>query len=86
MATQLERRAALPPDAELKTRMGEALTGLPLKIGTVQPFFADVAAARESQPLTPRDVQAASFSAAPAPTLWVVPAVGATPAHRDALV
>ena len=87
VAAQLARRAALPLDAELHARMTAALAGLPLKPATIEPFFADVAAARQSAPLRLADVQGAPFAGALDAMLSQVPADRAgRPAHWNALV
>ncbi len=84
---QLARRAALPPDVELRARMAQALDGLPLRPATIEPFFADVAAARQSAPLTLADVQGAPFAGALDAMLTEVPAGRAGgPVHWNALV
>ncbi|MFN3495808.1 MAG: hypothetical protein ACK40L_14995, partial [Hydrogenophaga sp.] len=51
--TQRERQAALPPPDALRVRLNEALVGAPLSPSALEPFLADVAAAR-SQPLLDR--------------------------------
>ena len=51
--TQRERQAALPDVDTLRTRLNEALAGAPLAASALEPFLADVAAAR-TQPLLDR--------------------------------
>ncbi len=84
--TQLARRAALPADAELRTRMMQALEGLPFKAGAIEPFYADLAAAREAAPLTFADTQRAPFAAALEVMLTEVKADDGRTAHWNALV
>ena len=87
--SQLQRRAALPADAQLRERMTKALAGQPLRIETIEPFFADVAAARQAEPLSLADVRGASFAAALDATLTQVKAADAGnngQAHWNALV
>ena len=56
-ATQLQRLASLPPEAELRQRFNAAIAELPLKPDRFDPFFADVAKARSQPPLSPEDLQ-----------------------------
>jgi len=63
-ATQLARRASLPEPAELGRRLELATIGLPLPAARLQPFVADVAAARERAPLTRADLDGTSFALA----------------------
>nr|UXE46152.1 hypothetical protein Hi04_10k_c5801_00010 [uncultured bacterium] len=51
-ATQLQRRAALPESAVLKTNLDKALEGLPFRSGLFAPFLQDVEATRSLSPLT----------------------------------
>jgi len=51
LATQQARRAALPPAAELRTRLDEALQGTPLRAERLQGFIDDVQLARQASPL-----------------------------------
>lgn len=60
MATQRVRQAALPEDAALRTRLAQALRGLPFQPAAFAPFAADVAHARTQAPLTPADFAAGS--------------------------
>ena len=48
---QLERRAALPSDAQLKSNLEQALTSHRFRSNLFRPFLQDVAAARNLQPL-----------------------------------
>ncbi len=84
--TQLARQAALPADAELRARLSQALAGLPLRATTIEPFFADVSAARTAAPLTLADVQRAPFAAALEAMLNEIDADDGRPAHWNALV
>ncbi|HKD53122.1 MAG TPA: MMPL family transporter, partial [Steroidobacteraceae bacterium] len=52
LATQLARQASLPRTDELSTRLREALQGLPVSPGRLQPFVEDVEHARAAPPLT----------------------------------
>ncbi len=52
VATQAARRAALPDAAALETLLTEATRGLPFRASQIQPFIADVQAARRQPPLT----------------------------------
>jgi len=54
--TQLRRRAALPEGARLRENFVDAATGLPLRPGAFEPFFAAVAAARAAPQLHPGDL------------------------------
>lgn len=64
LATQQARQDSLPAAAELKSRLQQAVVGLPLKPQRLAPFVADVAAAR-SQPLLQRsDLQHTSMALA----------------------
>ena len=49
---QLERRASLPEDAELRRRLVTALQGQPLQIDKLEPFLVDTNRARAAAPLT----------------------------------
>lgn len=51
LATQAARRAALPDAERLRQRLDAALAGLPLSANRLEPFIADIAAAREATPL-----------------------------------
>ena len=59
---QLERRANLPDDAELRRRMVAALEGQPLQIDKLESFFADVSKARAAAPLTRADFENTSMA------------------------
>ena len=62
IATQQRRLASLPDDATLRRRFQAAIAGLPLRAQRFEPFFADVAAARQHPPLQPQDIQGTSLS------------------------
>lgn len=51
-ATQAARRASLPPPAELRSRLAAALADQPLAISKLEPFLADLEAARNAPPMT----------------------------------
>ncbi len=61
--TQRARRAALPPEPELRARMREALSGLPLQASRLEPFFSATTVARKAPPLSPADLAGTSFAA-----------------------
>jgi predicted exporter len=50
--SQKARRAALPDSDTLRARMTEAVSGLPFRVDTFEPFFGDVARARSAPLLT----------------------------------
>lgn len=58
LAMQRARQAALPDDATLRERTAKALAGGPLPVARLEPFFADVQAARRLPPLTPEAIAA----------------------------
>jgi predicted exporter len=57
--SQKARRAALPDRDTLHARMTEAVSGLPFRAETFEPFFSDVARARSAPLLTPADLPSA---------------------------
>lgn len=61
-ATQRQRLASLPPDAELRRRFQAAIAELPLRPDRFEPFFADVAKARNQATLNPEDIQGTSVA------------------------
>lgn len=63
-AVQLARQASLPTEGELRARLAAALAGLPVKPGVLEPFVADVAAARRGATLTEADLAGTSLAAA----------------------
>lgn len=60
-ATQLQRLASLPPEAELRQRFQAAIAELPFKSDRFEPFFRDVAKVRDQRPLNPEDLQGTSL-------------------------
>jgi predicted exporter len=54
-ATQARRRAALPAGADLRQNLTAALSGLPFRPATFEPFLKDVEDARSGPSLTPAD-------------------------------
>ena len=60
--TQIARKVNLPENAELQSRAAAALAGLPLKPDKLSEFFLDVAAAKNSQLLTPASLKGTSMS------------------------
>ncbi|WP_310447174.1 MMPL family transporter [Thiobacillus sp.] len=61
-ASQRQRLASLPPDAELRQRFAAATAGLPLRADRFEPFFAEVAHARSQPPLTRQDLAGSSLA------------------------
>lgn len=61
---QRARLAALPPADTLRTRLGEALAGLPLRAERLDDFIAEVEAARSRGLLTRADLDGSSFALA----------------------
>jgi predicted exporter len=61
-ASQRQRLASLPPDAELRQRFNAASANLPLRADRFEPFFADVAKARGQQPLTRPDLTGSALA------------------------
>ena len=57
---QLERRAALPLDAQLKSDLEQVLTGYRFRSNLFEPFLQDVAATRKLQPLVLEQLAATS--------------------------
>jgi predicted exporter len=51
-ATQARRQESLPAAPQLRGNLAQALTGLPFRPGTFDPFFAEVEQARAAPPLT----------------------------------
>jgi len=63
-ATQRERQAALPPTAELQSRLHAALKGLPLRAEKLQGFVEDVEHARQAPLLAPESLAGTSLALA----------------------
>jgi predicted exporter len=63
LETQMARRAALPPPAELAAALHGALSGLDLDESQLAPFLGDVEAARHAALLGPRDLEGTSLAA-----------------------
>ncbi len=63
LATQRDRLASLPPDAELRRRFQAAVAELPVQPDRFEPFFADVAKARGQMPLARQDIEGSSLAA-----------------------
>lgn len=57
VATQQRRLAALPDEATLRANLQQATQGGPLPAERLQAFVADVAQARQSQPVTPQGLK-----------------------------
>ncbi len=56
-AAQRERIASLPDAATLRARLAEATAGLPLPAARLEPFIADVEAARHQPPIRRADLE-----------------------------
>ena len=63
-ASQRQRQASLPADAELRARFAAAIEELPIQADRFAGFFADVANARQLQPLTRADLDGSSLALA----------------------
>ena len=55
-AVQHARQASLPPADKLRERLGKAVVGMPVRAERLDPFLADVAAARTQPLLTRKDL------------------------------
>jgi len=62
-ATQRARLAALPDESTLRSRLTEAVQGLGLRPQSLEPFIADVSAARAGKPLRYPDLRGTSLAA-----------------------
>jgi predicted exporter/predicted hotdog family 3-hydroxylacyl-ACP dehydratase len=62
VARQLQRREALPDEAELRADLDKALTGTPFRTDAFEPFIEDVAQARAAAPLTPETLESSPLS------------------------
>lgn len=60
--TQQTRQNSIPPPAELRDRLQQALDGLPLSAGKLQPFLADAEASRTQPLLTRKDLDNTSLA------------------------
>ncbi len=69
-ATQLARRAALPPADVLAARVAAAQADLPFRAGAFQAFIGDVAASRSMAPLLPSDLTDGLIAARLQPLLF----------------
>jgi len=63
-ATQQARQQALPSAVDLAARLQVATAGLPIQPGRLQPFLADVEAARVARPLERADLEGTAFALA----------------------
>ncbi len=63
LATQRQRQQSLPPPQVLRTRLTQALSGLPLREDRLAPFLHDVELARTAPPLAPSSLDGTSFAA-----------------------
>jgi predicted exporter len=75
LAAQRARQASLPPPAELRERLRQALLGLPVSAARLQPFLLDVERARTAPPLSGTDLAGTSLARA-VDTLLVRSAAG----------
>ncbi|HUY83452.1 MAG TPA: hypothetical protein VMU86_02665 [Steroidobacteraceae bacterium] len=64
LATQRQRRLALPDPSTLIANLRRAIAGLPLRERTLAGFVADVEAARRAPALTPQDLAGTPLAAA----------------------
>ncbi|MDP1644191.1 MAG: MMPL family transporter [Thiobacillus sp.] len=62
VATQRQRLASLPETDELRRRFQAAVVDLPVRAERFEPFFADVAAARNHPPLTRANLEGTSLA------------------------
>lgn len=62
ITAQQQRLASLPEAVELRRRFQAALAELPVRAERFEPFFADVAAARQRAPLTRADIEGSSLA------------------------
>ncbi|HSY04968.1 MAG TPA: MMPL family transporter [Steroidobacteraceae bacterium] len=62
LAVQRARQASLPPPGELRERLTEALTGLPLAPARLEPFVREVQQARDAPLLTRAALDGTSFA------------------------
>lgn len=62
LATQQARRSALPDQQELRTRLAQALEGLPLQAQRLGPFVEDVEQARNAPMLSADTLRGTSFA------------------------
>jgi predicted exporter len=63
LAKQEARRASLPPQGELKTRLARAVESLPVRAERLQSFVDDIAATRAAPLIRRADLGATSFAA-----------------------
>jgi predicted exporter len=63
LAQQRARQASLPPTQELREGLQKAVAGLPVRAERLEPFLADVAAARTQPLLTRKDLDGTSLAA-----------------------
>ena len=64
LATQRARQASLPASGELRARVPQALSGLPLSAARLEPFLIDVERTRTEPLLTDADLGGTSFESA----------------------
>jgi predicted exporter len=62
LAVQRQRQASLPPAAVLGKRLGQALSGMPLRAQRLAPFLHDIEATRAASPLTRASLEGTSFA------------------------
>ncbi|WP_395055637.1 MMPL family transporter [Polaromonas sp.] len=64
MATQQARLASLPPAAQLKESLAQAVKDLPIQADRLAPFLIDAEAARQSRPLQRADLNGTTLAVA----------------------
>jgi predicted exporter len=69
-ATQAARRASLPADEPLRSRLAAVAASLQLKPDALAPFVQQLAAARTAAPLTRADLDGTSFALGADALLW----------------
>lgn len=62
LAVQRARQASLPSPGELRDRLQKAIVGMPLRLERLEPFIADVTAARTQPLLTRKDLDNTSLA------------------------
>jgi predicted exporter len=73
LEAQRERQAALPDTLQLRARLAQAVTGLPLSAATLAPFVEQVEAARSAPPVTRATLDDTALALAVDGLLWREP-------------
>ncbi|MGH8230511.1 MAG: MMPL family transporter, partial [Steroidobacteraceae bacterium] len=68
--TQQLRQASLPSESQLQQRLAQAVTGLGVRLQSLQPFLQQAAATRTAAPLTSADLAGTSFALGADALLW----------------